>query len=155
MGLIYLGILLCSIAFVIAVVFISLVLKRITNTIGSMGTTLCEVEKELQYITPKVKQTVMETGKLVNDTEDKLKSTDSLFDTIENVGTSIHSLNQAYDNSAKKLTDEQFQKKTKPFVEGMKWSEAAHFLYSKWRNDHHAAKKDNQMEVVKQTGKEG
>lgn len=155
MGMIYLGILLCSIAFAIAVIYISFVLKRLSNTIGSMGKTLGEVEKELQYITPQLKQTIREADKAVDDMAEKVKATDGLFDSIGDVGVSIDSLNQAYDNSIKKLSPEQFEKKTKPFVEGIKWSEAALFLYSKWKKEKPAEAKNDNIITVNQTGKEG
>lgn len=153
MGIINVGILLCSIAFAIVVIYICFVLKRISNTLGTMGRNLNEVEREMQYITPQLKQSIRETDKLIDDVNDKLKATDSVFDSIENAGVSMQSLNQAYANSVKKLSDDQLQKQSKPFVEGIKWSEAAFYLYSKWKRDNPA--KNNNRTDVNQTGKEG
>src|SRR5690625_2358821 len=121
MGIIYIGILFCSIAFAMVVVYICFVLKRISNTLGTLGRTMGELEKEVQYITPKLIQTMRETNELIDDVDVKLKATDSAFDSIENAGVSLQTLNQAYANNAQQLTDEQFQRKTKPFVEGIKW----------------------------------
>lgn len=152
MGIIYIGILFCSIAFAIVVVYICFVLKRISNTLGTLGKTMGELEKEVQYITPKLIQTMRETNGLIDDVDVKLKATDSAFDSIENAGVSLQALNQAYANNAQQLTDEQFQKKTKPFVEGIKWSEAALYLYSKWKKGN--ATYHNKPDI-NQTGKEG
>lgn len=155
MGLIYLGILLCSIAFAIVVIYISFVLKRLSNTIGTLGTTMDEMEKEMQYITPKLKESIQEADKFVEDMGDKVKATDGLFDSIENVGVSMNSLNQAYENNMTTPSADDFDKKTKPFVEGIKWSEAALYLYSKWKQDKPAEGRSETIAAVNQTGKEG
>jgi uncharacterized protein YoxC len=135
MGIISVGILFCAIAFAMVVIYICFVLKRVSNTIGTMGTTLDDVDEKMQDITPRLLQTIRETDHLIDDVDDKLKATDSVFDSIENTGASLQSLNQAYAHSAKQLSDVQFQEITKPFVEGMKWSEAALYLYAKWKKD--------------------
>lgn len=135
MGIIYVGILFCAIAFAMAVIYICFVLKRVSNTLRTMGRTMGEVDKEVQEITPQLLETIRETDRLIDDVDDKLKATDGIFDSLENTGTSLQSLNQAYASSANQLTDEEFQKKTKPFVESIKWSEAALYLYSKWKKD--------------------
>ncbi|PAV27860.1 general stress protein [Virgibacillus profundi] len=133
MGIIYLTCLLLAIAFVIIVIYAALVLKRISDTMRTLGKTLGEVETELQHITPELRKTVQETENIVDDMSDKLKATDSLFDTMENVGVSVNAVNQVYDRNSKKLSDEEFDSKMKPVIEGIKWSEAAFLLYSKWK----------------------
>lgn len=153
MGIIYVGILFCAIAFAMVVIYICFVLKRVSNTMGTLGETLDEVDKKMQHVTPQLLKTIRETDKLIDDVDDKLKATDSVFDSIENAGVSLQSFNQVYAHSAKQLSDEQFQKKTKPFVESMKWSEAALYLYSKWKKDKPA--KTNNRTDVNQTEKEG
>ncbi|GAB3069776.1 DUF948 domain-containing protein [Virgibacillus ainsalahensis] len=142
MGVVYLGILLCAIAFAGVTIYISLVLKRVADTLHSLGNTLGEVEKELQHITPQLRETVYETDKIVDDMEEKLKATDSLFDTLENVGTSVNSVNQLYKNNSDQLTGEQLQKKLKPFIKGIKWSEGAFQVYSKWKDKRQSDKNE-------------
>ncbi|UJL46591.1 DUF948 domain-containing protein [Virgibacillus sp. NKC19-16] len=133
MGVIYLGILFCSIAFAVVVVYICLVLKRVSTTMEALGTTLGEVEKKFESITPEIKSTVQATEEMVDDMEVKLKATDSLFDTMENVGSSVNSMNHVYKQNREKLTNKEFRRKLTPFIEGIKWSEAAFLLYSKWK----------------------
>ena len=153
MGIISVGILLCSIAFAMVVIYICFILKRISNTLGTMGRNLNEVEKEIQYITPQLKQSIRETDKLIDDVDEKLEATDSVFDSIENTGISLQSLNQAYANSVKQLSDEQLRKQAKPFVVGIKWSVAAFYLYAKWKKDNPA--KNNNRTDVNQIRREG
>lgn len=146
MGVIYLGILLCSIAFAGIVAYICLVLKRISTTMQTLGTTLGEVEKELESITPEIKETVQHTGNLVDDVSDKVNATDSVFDTLENIGNSANAVNDVYHHNREKLSDEQFQRKVTPFIEGIRWTEAAFLLYSKWK------KQQSSEEPINQTG---
>ncbi|NAO99548.1 DUF948 domain-containing protein, partial [Halomonas sp. MG34] len=69
-GIFYLAILLLSLAFAIVSVYIAIVLKRLSDTIKSMGNTLGEFEKELQYITPPLKETIRETGATIDDIQE-------------------------------------------------------------------------------------
>ncbi|WP_373894717.1 DUF948 domain-containing protein [Virgibacillus natechei] len=135
MGVIYLGILFCSIAFAVVVVYICLVLKRVSTTMDALGTTLGEVEEKFESITPEIQSTVQETEKMLDDMEVKLQATDSLFDTLENVGSSVNSMNHVYKQNREGLTDAQFRHKLAPFIEGIKWSEGAFLLYSKWKHE--------------------
>ncbi|MFC3040885.1 DUF948 domain-containing protein [Virgibacillus xinjiangensis] len=132
MGVVYLGILLCAIAFAIAVVYICLVLKRTSDVLNSLGKTFGKVEKELTHITPQVKETIRGTDKIVDDLGTKLKSTDSLFDSLEELGLSAQSFNLAYQQKRATMSDPELQEEIRPFVEGIKWAEAGSQLYSKW-----------------------
>ncbi|MBY7141816.1 DUF948 domain-containing protein [Virgibacillus sp. NKC19-3] len=134
MGVIYLGILFCSVAFAVVVVYICLVLKRVSTTMEALGTTLGEVEKKFESITPEIKSTVERTEEMIDDMEVKFNATDSLFDTMENVGSSVNAMNHVYKQNRARLTDAEFQRKLAPFIEGIKWSEGAFLLYSKWKN---------------------
>ncbi|WP_087975102.1 DUF948 domain-containing protein [Oceanobacillus rekensis] len=159
MDIIYLGILLCSIAFAIVVIYISLVLKRLADTMKSLGTSMGELEKELEYITPQLTETVRETDKLVDDIGEKVRATDDLFDSVEDIGVTVNSLNEVYSEKSKTLSDVELEKKMKPFVGGITWSEAAVQLYTKWK----ATKRKDKNELMVQqtdivpvkTGREG
>ncbi|RDW21903.1 DUF948 domain-containing protein [Oceanobacillus arenosus] len=133
MEIIYLAILLCAIGFAIAAIYISFVLKRVADVTKTLGTTLKEVEQQLQTITPQLSISIKETAKLVDDTGEKMKATDSIFDSIDNVGKSIYTLTEAYKTSTAKLNDEQFQQSLKPIVEMLKWSEVVSQVFSKWK----------------------
>lgn len=149
MELIYLSTILVAVAFAIIVVYLCFVLQRVSNTMKSLGSTIGEVDKQLHYITPEIIGTVQNTDKLVEDVEEKVKATDSLFDTLEDVGTSVTSANDAFQNQFGGLTDEEMDRKVKPFIEGIKWSEVGVRLYS----DYQRNKKDTQN--VNMTGREG
>ncbi|WP_249872593.1 DUF948 domain-containing protein [Oceanobacillus saliphilus] len=160
MDIIYVGILLCSIAFAIVVIYICLVLNRMTKTMKSLGTTMGEMEKELEYITPQLTQSVREADKLVDDISEKMRATDSLFDSFEDVGTTINSLNEVYKKQNQAITDMELEQKMKPFVGGITWSEAAVQIYSKWKATKRTDKNElmvQQTEVVPaaNTGREG
>ncbi|MFC4025598.1 DUF948 domain-containing protein [Oceanobacillus longus] len=159
MDIIYVGVLLCSIAFAIVVIYISLVLKRLADTMKSLGTSVGELEKELNYITPQLTQTVRETDKLVDDIGEKIRATDSLFDSVEEIGVTVNSLNEVYSQKSKGLSDVELEKKMKPFVGGITWSEAAVQIYSKWKATKRTSKNElmvQQTNVVPvNTGREG
>ncbi|RKQ32279.1 DUF948 domain-containing protein [Oceanobacillus halophilus] len=133
MEIIYFGILLCSIAFFIAVIYISIVLKHLADVTRSLGYTLKDVEEQFSYITPQLMNTLKEANKTVDELEENIKATDSLFDSVHNVGESINSLNKSYKNYKDQVTDEQFQKQLKPAIEGIKWGEALTQILTKWK----------------------
>ncbi|WP_197046762.1 DUF948 domain-containing protein [Oceanobacillus salinisoli] len=133
MGIIYFGILLCSIAFLIAVIYISIVLKRLADVTRSIGTTLKDVEKQFEYITPQLTDTIKEVHKTVDEMSGNIEATESLFDSVENVGQSINSINETYNSYKDKLTNEQFQKQLRPAIEGIKWGEAVSQIFKKWK----------------------
>ncbi|WP_067730360.1 DUF948 domain-containing protein [Oceanobacillus damuensis] len=159
MEIIYVGILLCSIAFAIVVIYLSLVLNRVTKTVKSLGTSMGELEKELEYITPQLTQTVRESDKLVDDISEKIRATDSLFDSVEEMGTAVNSLNEVYSKKTKALTNVELEQKMKPFVGGITWSEAAVQLYTKWKTTKRAGKNEVMVQKSKgvpaNTGSEG
>ena len=133
MELVYLSLLFIAIGFAFVVIYICFVLKRVSNTMKSLGSTLGEVEKQVNYITPQLTETIRETDKMVDDVEEKVKATDSLFDSAGEFGTSIQTANEVFHNRFGKLTDEEMDQKVKPFIEGIKWSEVGVKLYSSWQ----------------------
>lgn len=142
MGIIYLFTLLLAIAFVIVVIYAAVLLKRVSDTLRTLGKTLGEVETQLKHITPQIRQNIQETGKLVDDVNEKLKETDSVFDTVGNLGNSMNSINHVYREHSKHVTDQDFERKMRPVVEGLKWGEAAFLLYSKWKKKKPAAENE-------------
>lgn len=144
MELIYLSIIFVAIASVFVIIYLCFILKRVSDTMKSLGTTMSEVEEKLKYITPQLTETVQGTDKLINDVEEKVKATDSLFDSVEEFGKSITSANEALNQRFGKLTDEEMDQKVKPFIEGIKWSEVAVRLYSSYQIN----KKDKQNEII-------
>ncbi|MYL60357.1 DUF948 domain-containing protein [Virgibacillus halodenitrificans] len=158
-GIIYVALLLISIAFAIIVAYTSFLLYRISKTMKTMAKTVNEVEKEVEALTPRLKETIYETDKIVDDIGIKLKSTDNLFDTVENVGSSMNAVNETIHNSSDKLSKTEMERKTKPFVEGIKWSEVAFTLYSKWKkkskNEVMVQNQSHSLVPLNKTGKEG
>lgn len=148
MGLIYLSILLIAIAFLIVVVYVSIVMNRLTKTMKSLSTTLSGVEKQVQEMTPQLATTLKEADRLLDDATDKSGATESLFDSVQLLGESLQSANSAIQNSLSSLTEEEMDEKVKPYIKGMKWSEVAVTLYERWRQH-----KPNQNNTA--TGREG
>lgn len=161
-GILSFAIMLLAIGFAIIVFYICYLLIRVSTSVRVLGETANKMEEKLKFITPELKNTIRETDRLVDDMDEKLKATDSVVDTIENVGTSVQTINQVYAAKKKRTSDEEIFKQAKPFIEGIKWSEVAIRLYSKWKTD--KPPKETQLVVknketnvipLKQTGKEG
>lgn len=159
MDLIYLSILFVAVAFALVVVYLCFVLKRVSNTMKSLGSTMSDVEKQVTYITPQLTDTIKETDKLIEDVEEKVKATDSIFDTVEEFGTSLTAANEAFHNRFGKLTDEEMDRKVKPFIDGIRWSEVAVRLYSSWQENKEDEKNEiiirSKNEIAEVTGREG
>mgnify|MGYP001397549720 CR=1 FL=1 len=130
---IYFGILLCSIAFFVAVIYLSVMLRRVANVTITLGNSLKGVERQLEYITPELINNIKESEKTVDELSENLAATDSLFQTVDNVGESIDNLNITYQKYKEKVTDEEFKKQRDAVVEAIKWGEAANQIISKWK----------------------
>lgn len=144
-------ILFIAIAFAIVVIYIAVVLHRISKTVKSVGATLEKTEKEVEAMLPEIRETIHHTDTALDDVGEKLKATDDIFETIDNVGTSVNTINQWVETNHKNMTDDEMAENTKPFMEGLKWSEAAVQLYSKWKE----LESDAEEQVINQTRKEG
>jgi uncharacterized protein YoxC len=150
-GIFYLSILLIAIAFAVVVVYIAVVLHRISKTMKTVGFTLDKTEKEVEAMLPHIRETIHQTDAMLDDVTEKLETTDDIFETIDNVGTSVNTINQWVETNHKEMTDDEMNEKTKPFMEGLKWSEAAVLLYSKWKEQQN----DAEEHAINQTRKEG
>lgn len=131
-GIIYLMLFFCAVAFSIVVVYISIVLKRVSDMMESMSMTLAEIEKKTHDITPEIKQSLRETGKLVDDLEHKSRATDDVVQTIENTGTSVQLVNEMAKQVLKTSTDT-LKNKAYFIKEGLPWGIGVFQLYSKWK----------------------
>jgi len=159
MDLIYLSILLLAIAFAIVVGYLCFILKRVSNNMKTLSSTMRYAEEQFKYITPELTNTIRETDKLIDDTTEKVRATEGMFDSLEEFGTSIISANEAFHNRFGKMTDEEMDRKVKPFIDGILWSEAGTRLYSSWQENKKAEKKEliirNKNEIVEVSGREG
>lgn len=164
-GILYFTLMLLAVGFAIIVFYICYLLMRVAATVESVGNTAHEMEEKMKNITPEIENTIKESSDLVDDIYDKIKATDSVVDTVENIGTSVHTVNQVYKIKRDRTSDEEIFEKAKPFIEGIKWSEVATQLYSNWKEDK-PSKPSNEKQLVvqheekdiiplKQTGKEG
>src|SRR5690625_1282477 len=158
-GIIYLTLLFIAVAFEIVVVYIAVVLKRVSDMMESMGATFAEVEKKTHVITPEIKQSLQETGKLIDDVEHKFKAaTDDAAETIENTGTSVQAVNQLAKHTLQSSTDE-LNKNAKLIKNGLTWGVGAFQLYSQWKKinseqTHEDAKKNDDRSEERRVGKE-
>lgn len=123
----------CALAFALVVIYISVVLKRVSSTMETLGSTLGDVEKKLQYLTPELRNTVNETEKMVEDLNGKITATDGLFDSLENIGSSLNACNQILYQQTKKLPKYTTPQIMNQLAEGFMWSEVGLKIYNKWK----------------------
>jgi uncharacterized protein YoxC len=155
-GVFYLSILLISIAFAVVVVYIAVVLYRISKMLKSVETTIGKTEEEVEAMMPHIKETINQADAMLEDASSKLKATDDVFEAIGDVGTSVNNVNQWLEANHKNMTNDEMNEKTKPFMEGLKWSEAAVLLYSKWKQPKSNLPAERpERALIKQTRKEG
>lgn len=147
MEFVYVGVLICALAFALVVIYASLVLNRVAGTMKSLGIMLSEMEQRLQHLTPELEKTVTETKKIVDDFEDKMSTTDGFFDALQNVGFSLNSTNRLLSKQAGKLPEYTSNQSMEKVAEGLKWGEAGLQLYKKWknRNNHEIVVRDENL----------
>ncbi|QKY70986.1 DUF948 domain-containing protein [Lentibacillus sp. CBA3610] len=131
MDLVYIGVLMCALAFALVVVYASLVLKRAANTMESLSETLGEVEQKMQQITPELRKTMDETGKTIDDLQDKMAAADSLIMTLENLGTSINEGSRFLDRQSESASSFTSPKYRSRLTETIKWFDVAYKLFKR------------------------
>lgn len=133
MDFVYIGVFMCALAFALVAVYASLVLKRTATMVESLGKTLGEVEEKLHYITPELRKTVNETGKTIDELQDKMEAVDSMVMTLENVGVSVNEGGQYMDAQTEKASPYQTPKNRNKLIETFKWADVAYKLYKKMK----------------------
>lgn len=131
MELLYIGVFLCAVAFAIVCFLMAKVLLHVSGTLKSLGNTLGEVETKMQYITAELENTIKESGKTIDEFEHKLKVTDGLFDTLENVGSTVTNLNQVVDGQTRNLASDRALRNAEPVAHSLQWSEVGFRLFKK------------------------
>lgn len=149
----YFTLLIIAVAFALTVVFIVIVLRRFTKLLRTTGSTLGQVETDVQQTLPELQSTLQQTQVTVDDIGEKLQATDSLFGTAENLGHSLNHLNQVIQKTKPPLTRQELEEETKLYVQGIRWSAAASYLYKQWREANTVTKSTS--DSIEQTGKEG
>ncbi|MFD1067912.1 DUF948 domain-containing protein [Oceanobacillus locisalsi] len=129
MPIISVGILLVAIAFAIVCCYIAFTLNRLTGNIRSLGRSVVKMEEEMNHITPEISTSLQEVNHLIDDTHEKLQATDSVFGSLEDMGTSVQSLNEAYKVKRQALDDANLEEKLNKTMKGITWSEAAIQIY--------------------------
>lgn len=147
MAVIYIGILFVAIAFAIVCCYAAFALYRLSYTVRSLGYSMAKLEKEMNYITPRLSESLQEANNLLDDTHDKLKATGSVFDSLEDVGTSVQSLNDAYQSKRPALTEAKLEKKLNLAMKGITWSEAIVQLYKSYQESKNKKKQREREEV--------
>lgn len=147
MDFVYVGILFGALAIALVVIYMCYVLIRVSRTLKSLGNSLGDVEKKLNYLTPELRNTLQETEKLVDDFNDKMTTTDGLFDAMENTGHSINACNRLLDKQTKKLPEYDSPQTIDRLTEGAKWGEVAFKIFRRWKRksvkNELVAQKDN------------
>ncbi|WP_152657655.1 DUF948 domain-containing protein [Oceanobacillus sp. CFH 90083] len=133
MPIISIGILLIAIAFAVVCCYIAFTLNRLTYNIRSLGRSVVKMEEDMNHITPEISTSLQEVGHLIDDTQEKLQATDSVFGSLEDVGTSVQSLHEAYKVKRQALDDAQLEKKLNLAMKGITWSEAAIQIYKTYQ----------------------
>ncbi|MFS0749496.1 DUF948 domain-containing protein [Oceanobacillus sp. 1P07AA] len=152
MAVIYVGILFIAIAFAIVACYAAFALSRFSDTMRSLGKSMTELEKEMHYITPQLTESLQEADKLVDDISEKVNATDSVFDHVEDVGTSVQTMNQLYLQQKETLSEAELEKKLQPFITGITWSEAFMQVFKMYRTGKGSSMNDS---TSVNTGREG
>ncbi|WP_368901880.1 DUF948 domain-containing protein [Oceanobacillus oncorhynchi] len=133
MPIISVGILLVAIAFAVVCCYIAFMLNRLTYNIRSLGKSVVKMEEEMNHITPEISTSLQEVNHLIDDTHEKLQATDSVFGSLEDVGISVQSLNEAYKVKRQALDDAKLEEKLNLAMKGITWSEAAMQIYKSYQ----------------------
>ncbi|RYG72816.1 DUF948 domain-containing protein [Lentibacillus lipolyticus] len=154
MGLIYIGVLLCAVAFAVVAIFASLALKRAADTMETFSKTLGDVEQKMNYITPELRKTLEETGRATDDLHDKLGVANGLFDSVQHMGGAIHTCNRLLHTKTNRLSALGSPNFVDKLTETLKWGEVANQVYHRWKRD--GKNEGNRPDAnEKRTGDEG
>lgn len=94
------GVLIAAIAFAILVYYVIEALRSLKYSLDEMRVTLVEVKHEISAIGTEVKGVVQTTNSVADDVNMKLKSLDSLFGSLDDVGHIVQEATSAVKESA-------------------------------------------------------
>ncbi|GAB4074328.1 hypothetical protein GCM10028778_18310 [Barrientosiimonas marina] len=134
MDFVYIGVFICALAFALVVIYASLVLKRAANTMESISHTLNEVEQKMHYITPELQKTLEETGQTVDDLNEKLAATDSLFTALDDAGVSVYEGDRFVQRQTDKTASWASPKNRNRLTKTIKWADVMYKLYKRTRS---------------------
>ncbi|SHH88924.1 DUF948 domain-containing protein [Virgibacillus chiguensis] len=144
LDVLYLTLLMIAVAFALTVVFIVIVLHRFTKLLKTTGSALGQVEIDMQQTIPELHHTLKQTHVTVDDIGEKLQATDSLFTTADNVGRSVQNMNQTVQKTKPIWKKDRLEEDIEPYVEGIRWTAVASYLYKQWKEEYTSRGSDDQ-----------
>ncbi len=75
----------------------------------------------MNHITPELRKTMEETGKTTENLHDKLGATDGLFDSLQYMGSAVHTCNRLLHSKTNKLSALRSPQFVDKLTETLKW----------------------------------
>lgn len=129
--ILYLSVALIAIAFLVLVIFVSKTLNSVKDAVNQMTKTMDGLEGQLQGITSETTMLLHKTNALAEDIQHKAEKLNTVVYAVEEVGTTIKSLNA----SVRKVTNNvsnQLEQNQDKISQAIQWGNVLKEIKDKW-----------------------
>lgn len=127
-------------AFVVLVVFLVAALQSARASLKQANETLVHIDAKLDAVASETVKLMQQTQHIADDVQGKMKSLDTLFHSVGQVGesvnqitTSVKQVSATVSNSVR-MAGEQISRERNTTAELMEWASLAVHLWRKWQN---------------------
>lgn len=131
--------LLVTIGFALICIYIAKLLLQISRLLKTIGTTVSQVEGQLDGTIAETEQLMDSVEMTTTDVEEKLAALTPVFHSVNEVGLATTNFTETVHSYAEKLTEDQMIERTKPFIRIIQWNEFRTALQESWERGKKAA----------------
>lgn len=131
--------LLVAIGFALICIYIAKLLLQISRLLKTIGTTVSQVEGQLDGTIAETEQLMGSVEMTTTDVEEKLAALTPVFHSVNEVGLATTNFTETVHSYAEKLTEDQMIERTKPFIRIIQWNEFRTALQESWERGKKAA----------------
>ncbi|HLR10313.1 MAG TPA: DUF948 domain-containing protein [Sporosarcina sp.] len=131
--------LLVTIGFALICIYIAKLLLQISRLLKTIGTTVSQVEGQLDGTIAETEQLMDSVEMTTTDVEEKLVALTPVFHSVNEVGIATTNFTETVHSYAEKLAEDQMIERTKPFIRIIQWNEFRTALQESWERGKKAA----------------
>lgn len=137
-----------ALAFVVLTVYIISLIQRVKTTLQNTEEALMDIRKQADRIVKDSEALIKSTHEMTDQLNQKLKSFDSLFHSVKNIGEAVNQTSTSFKEASAAVTQtmksgvrETVHKRGGAIVETLKWLQHTLDVWNAWKSQK-AAKKD-------------
>lgn len=128
-----------TIGFALISIYIAKLLLSITGLLKGLSKTFEHVEGQLDSTITETEQLILGIEQTTNDVEQKLKATNGVFHSVQEVGQAALNVSTILKNKTQSFTEDGDLPGATPFIRSIQWGEYTSELFKSWERGKKAA----------------